>query len=185
MDCRNMMPKPRSKTIKRLYVLASLVVGTILFCILGYWFLEMPRYVILKIPLTGTGWYVTEYSTKIWRSDSNRYFQWRKGINIYGTIPGYSFDSLDQVFKYFDDNLAERKWSRYEGLEVCSRVPESNFLEDNKNIFEYRKKNDVEGIGPRVCLAIWEEEPYQMHSVFNVVLQTENPSFLTSIRNGW
>ncbi len=125
------MLNPKSRALKFFFILiGSLVVITVI-CLLAYWFSEMPRYIAIKIDPPIGDWEYTEYSTRIWSDSSNRYFLSRRETDVYGSIPGYRFDSIDQVLKYFDGKLHSSGWLRFQADNLsCSLLQESNFLED-------------------------------------------------------
>jgi hypothetical protein len=149
----------------------------VLVCVgLGYWVFG-PNYEVVPIPSPSPyGWNYSERSVQTW-DDGSRYYLWRVETEVIGCSCDH-----DGLVEYFDNWFTTHDWVKIDpdNPPTCGATfPEANFFEPNRDngyIIYRQKSHQLPYTGPQACLAIWGDPGF-----LHIVLQTENPSFWTSI----
>lgn len=189
MQERHQENTPEAKqTIRRFFlsnrtiVLLLLVLVCALGCAVAYYWLQMPRWIDLRIAAPGREWLYVERSTQVWVDSGHRFFIVRKYGYVY-PIDGYN--TWKSVETYFVEWLSVHGWMPFGDSPMpCNLLlPESTFLDYGENGYlVYRRANaPIYGPAPTVCLAIWPAKPDANGGGYHVVLTTGNPSGLTEL----
>jgi len=195
-------PKPIAFANRKLTLVISIVCACVILIVGGYAFLAAPRYVVLNIEapdsyLPRGNWTLTTFSTHQFSDSSGRYFVWRQEARVFTKTYNsrHLFDSWLSLKKYFDDRLADSKWTLYpyDFYDPCINfLPEAGFLPRGEGGYlVYRKPETIDyAAEPTICLAIWPswEEEGTIYG-YHVVILTVNPSIMTVWNNridmGW
>lgn len=195
-------PRTLALANRKLRLIILIILACFMFVVGGYAFLAVPRYIILNIEapdsyLPRGDWTSTTVSTYTFSDISSHFFVWRQEAEVRTKTydPESPFNSWQSLKKYFDDHLADGKWTlyEYESYDPCINfLPEAKFLPRGENGYLiYRKPETIDyAAEPTLCLAIWPSwEENENVNGYYVVILTVNPSIMTVWNNridlGW
>jgi hypothetical protein len=151
---------------------------------------EFSYYIPLDVPspisyLPNGYWDEVLYIRKDFVDIYGRTFILRKEGHAYGAYNGYSFDTPENVMKYFDDHLANNGWKPISDLHAFYKcqdgLPEKKYIPELYYEEYIKVGDDPENTSKKICVAIipMQRNSWETYDTFRVILISSQYSPLT------